>query len=215
MGTTKLSSSDKKFIEKAAVGGMAEVQFGKLAADKASSDEVKKFGQKMVDDHSKADDQLKQVATSKGVTLPTSLDKSTQREMDKLSKLSGADFDREYMKTMVSDHKKDVSEFKSEASKAKDPDVKQFASSTLPTLAGASDARAVHAEEPPTASRATRPRHRAARARTRQGRDRPRVERGVARAIGAGGRGPGAFRSCRRDAGDIPEPAHRKKTRTL
>lgn len=134
MGTTKLSTSDKKFIEKAAEGGMAEVQLGKLAADKASSDEVKKFGQRMVDDHSKADDQLKQVATSKGVTLPTDLDKSTRREMDKLSKLSGADFDREYMKTMVSDHKKDVSEFKSEASKAKDPDVKQFASSTLPTL---------------------------------------------------------------------------------
>jgi putative membrane protein len=134
MGTTNLSSSDRKFIEKAAVGGMAEVQFGKLATQKAGADQVKQFGQRMVDDHSKADDQLKQVATSKGVTLPTSLDKSSQREMDKLSKLSGADFDREYMKTMVSDHKKDVSEFKSEASKAKDPDVKQFAASTLPTL---------------------------------------------------------------------------------
>ena len=134
MSSTKLSSSDRKFIEEAAQGGMAEVQLGKLAADKASSADVKKFGQKMVDDHSKADDQLKQLATSKGVTLPTSLDKSSQREMDKLSKLSGADFDREYMKTMVSDHKKDVSEFKSEASKAKDPEVKQFASSTLPTL---------------------------------------------------------------------------------
>jgi putative membrane protein len=74
------------------------------------------------------------LATSKGVNLPTDLDHSTKREMDKLSKLSGADFDREYMKTMVSDHKKDVSDFKSEASKAKDPDVKQFAGSTLPTL---------------------------------------------------------------------------------
>ena len=134
MSSTKLSSSDRKFIEEAAQGGMAEVQLGKLAADKASSPDVKKFGQKMVDDHSKADDQLKELATSKGVTVPTSLDKSSQREMDKLSKLSGADFDREYMKTMVSDHKKDVSDFKSEASKAKDPDVKQFASSTLPTL---------------------------------------------------------------------------------
>jgi putative membrane protein len=88
----------------------------------------------MVDDHSKANDQLKQIATSKGVNLPTELDRSTQRELDKLSKLSGAEFDREYMKHMVSDHKKDVSEFKSEANRAKDPDVKQFAASTLPTL---------------------------------------------------------------------------------
>jgi putative membrane protein len=134
MGATNLSSGDRKFIEKAAEGGMAEVQLGKLATQKAGADQVKQFGQRMVDDHSKANDQLKQVASSKNVTLPTDVDKSTKREMDKLSKLSGADFDREYMKNMVSDHKKDVSDFKSEASRAKDPDVKQFAASTLPTL---------------------------------------------------------------------------------
>jgi putative membrane protein len=110
------------------------VQLGKLAAEKAQSPEVKQFGQRMVDDHGKANDLLKQLATAKGVNLPTELDRSTQREMDKLAKLSGADFDREYMKHMVSDHKKDVREFKSEAKKAKDADVKQFASSTLPTL---------------------------------------------------------------------------------
>ena len=131
---TSVSSSDRKFMEKAAEGGLAEVQLGKLAAEKASAPEVKQFGQRMVDDHTKANDQLKQVATSKGVNLPTELDRSTQREMDKLSKLSGAEFDREYMKHMVSDHKKDVSEFKTESTRAKDPDVKQFASATLPTL---------------------------------------------------------------------------------
>ena len=129
-----ISRSDRKFMEKAAEGGMAEVQLGKLAAEKASSAEVKQFGQRMVDDHSKANDQLKQIATSKGVQLPTGLDRSTQREMDKLSKMSGADFDREYMKHMVSDHKKDVSEFKTESNRAKDPQVKQFAATTLPTL---------------------------------------------------------------------------------
>ena len=129
-----ISSGDRKFMEKAAEGGMAEVKLGQLAAQKASADQVKQFGQRMVDDHGKANDQLKQLASTKGVTLPTDLDKSTQREYDKLSKLSGADFDREYMKHMVSDHKKDVSEFKSEANKAKDADLKQFASSTLPTL---------------------------------------------------------------------------------
>ena len=129
-----LSSSDRKFMEKAAEGGMAEVKLGQLAAQKASAEQVKQFGQRMVDVHSKANDQLKQLASTKNVTLPTNLDKSTQREYDKLSKLSGADFDREYMKHMVSDHKKDVSEFKSESNKAKDADLKQFASSTLPTL---------------------------------------------------------------------------------
>jgi putative membrane protein len=133
-GSAHVASSDRKFIEKAAQGGMAEVKLGQLATQKASSDQVKQFGQRMVDDHSKANDQLKQVASDKGVTLPTQLDRSTQREYDKLSKLSGAAFDREYMKHMVSDHKKDVSEFKSEANKARDADVKQFASSTLPTL---------------------------------------------------------------------------------
>ncbi|HSU44601.1 MAG TPA: DUF4142 domain-containing protein [Casimicrobiaceae bacterium] len=129
-----LSSSDRKFMEKAAEGGMAEVKLGQLATQKAGADQVKQFGQRMVDDHGKANDQLKQLASTKGVTLPTDLDKSTQREYDKLSKLSGADFDREYMKHMVSDHKKDISEFKSESNKAKDADLKQFASSTLPTL---------------------------------------------------------------------------------
>ena len=129
-----ISSGDRKFMEKAAQGGIAEVELGKLATRKAASPEVKQFGQRMVDDHSKANDKLKSLATAKGVNLPTGLDRSTRREMDKLSKLSGAEFDREYMKHMVSDHKKDVSEFKSEAKKAKDADVKDFAATTLPTL---------------------------------------------------------------------------------
>ena len=133
--TTSLSSSgDRKFVEKAAAGGMAEVKLGQLAVDKGSSQAVKDFGKRMVDDHGKANDELKQLANQKGVTLPTTMDKSSQKEYDKLSKMSGADFDREYMKHMVSDHKKDVSEFKSQANKAKDPDVKQFAQKTLPTL---------------------------------------------------------------------------------
>jgi len=132
--SSKVSSSDRKFIEKAAQGGMAEVQLGKLATEKASAPEVKQFGQRMVDDHGKANDQLKQLAGQKGVTLPTTMDKSAQKEYDRLSKLSGAEFDREYMKHMVSDHKKDVGDFKKEAGKAKDADLKQFAASTVPTL---------------------------------------------------------------------------------
>jgi putative membrane protein len=130
----KLAASDRKFLEKAAQGGIAEVELGKLATQKASADQVRQFGQRMVDDHGKANEELKQLASRKGVTLPTTMDKSAQKEHDRLSKMSGAEFDQEYMKHMVSDHKKDVSEFKSEASKAKDADVKQFAQKTLPVL---------------------------------------------------------------------------------
>jgi putative membrane protein len=130
----KLAHGDRKFIEEAAKGGMAEVQLGQLAVQKAQSPEVKQFAQKMVDDHTKANDELKQVASSKGVELPTDLDHSAKREHDKLSKLSGADFDREYMNHMVSDHKKDVKAFKDESKSAKDAQVKEFATTTLPTL---------------------------------------------------------------------------------
>ena len=130
----KLAHRDRRFIEDAAKGGLAEVQLGQLAAQKAQSPEVKQFGQKMADDHGKANDQLKQLASSKGVELPTDLVRAARREHDKLSKMSGDDFDREYMKHMVSDHKKDVKDFEKEAKSGKDADVKTFASSTLPTL---------------------------------------------------------------------------------
>ena len=88
----------------------------------------------MVSDHSKANDKLKQVASQKRVNLPADMDASSKREYDRLQKLSGAQFDREYMKIMVSDHEKDVKEFRKEAKSAQDPDVKGFADSTLPAL---------------------------------------------------------------------------------
>ena len=129
-----LSGADRNFVLEAAKGGMAEVELGNLAKDKAQNPDVKSFAQRMVDDHSKANDQLKGLASSKGVQLPTSLDKSAQSEKDKLSKLSGAKFDHEYMEHMVKDHKKDVKEFEKQAKNGKDSDVKNFASQTLPTL---------------------------------------------------------------------------------
>jgi len=131
---SKLSSADSKFVKEAAVGGMEEVSLGQLAAQKATDPDVKNFGQKMVDDHSKANDQLKQVASQKGITVPSALPASKQKEVDQLSKLSGAAFDKKYVSMMVKDHKKDVAEFKKESTKAKDSDVKSFASTTLPTL---------------------------------------------------------------------------------
>jgi putative membrane protein len=129
-----LSSEDRAFLTEAAQGGMAEVEMGRLATERASNPAVKQFGQRMVDDHSKANDELKQVAARKGVTLPTALDSEHRDKMERLSKLSGAAFDREYMKEMVADHDKDVKEFQKESERATDPDVKAFASKTLPTL---------------------------------------------------------------------------------
>lgn len=132
--SSKLDAVDRHFIRKAGEGGLAEVELGKLAAEKGATDEVKKFGQRMVDDHSKANEQLKQLAESKGVTLPTKLDPNDQATKARLEKLSGQQFDRAYMNDMVKDHSKDVAEFKKESTTAKDTDVKSFASQTLPTL---------------------------------------------------------------------------------
>jgi len=132
--TASIPAADKAFVEKAAVGGLAEVNMGKMALEKGSSDQVKQFGARMVEDHSKANDELKQIASSKGITLPTDLDAKHKAKMDKMQKLSGAQFDRAYMDDMVADHKQDVAEFKKEASSGKDSEVKSFAAKTLPTL---------------------------------------------------------------------------------
>ena len=129
-----LPSSDRTFIKKAAEGGLAEVQLGQLAAEKASSPEVKQFGQRMVHDHTKANEQLKQVASQKGVDVPEKLNAKDAATKARLEKLSGKAFDRAYMRDMLMDHTKDVSEFRMESKNAKDPDVKNFASQTLPTL---------------------------------------------------------------------------------
>jgi len=131
---SNLSASDKNFIRDAAQGGMAEVELGKLATERASSDDVKKFGQRMVDDHTKAGDQLKQVASGEGVQLPQGLSVKDKLTKERLSKLSGEQFDKAYMADMVKDHTQDVADFQRESQSGKDPAVKDFASQTLPTL---------------------------------------------------------------------------------
>ncbi|HKQ09142.1 MAG TPA: DUF4142 domain-containing protein [Blastocatellia bacterium] len=128
------SSADRDFMTKAAVGGMEEVELGRLATQKAANADVKAFGQRMVDDHSRAGNELKSLAAQKNVTLPTALDQQHQADVDKLSKLSGAAFDREYMSMMVKDHVEDVAEFEREAATGSDSDVKAWAGRTVPTL---------------------------------------------------------------------------------
>lgn len=134
--TTNLGdASDRKFVEKAASGGMAEVKLGQLAMEKGASPTVKEFGKRMVDDHGKANDELKEIASKKNFALPTDIDSQDKATYDKLAKLSGADFDKAYMNAMVKDHDKDVKEFKKEASMGgADPDVKAWAEKTLTVL---------------------------------------------------------------------------------
>jgi putative membrane protein len=128
-GTSASSSSpgDQKFAMKAMEGGMAEVQLGKLAQQKASASDVKQFGEQMVTDHTKLNDQMQQLAPALGVTPPTQLSAKDQALQQKLENLSGDQFDKEYLKAMVSDHKKDLSEFRKEAGTTQNPQLKDAA----------------------------------------------------------------------------------------
>ena len=129
-----LPSLDRHFVTTAAEAGAAEVAMAKLANEHASAAEVKSFASHMVTDHSKAGEELKKVAAAKGAQISEQPSAKDQRELDKLAKLHGADFDREYVKVQLAAHKDAVSLFKKEASAGRDSDLKQFASSTLPTL---------------------------------------------------------------------------------
>lgn len=157
-----LESFDRQFAMEAAMGGMTEVALGRLATQKASNAEVKRFGQRMVDDHTKANQELKQLASKKDITLPPdptsgaashsghagtdmqpqkgmhggmTMDPAKHKEMmDKLAGLSGSEFDKEYMRGMLKDHDKTIALFEQQVSQGIDKDLQAFAKKTLPTL---------------------------------------------------------------------------------
>jgi putative membrane protein len=129
-----VAPADKTFVHEAAVGGMAEVELGNLAKEKASSADVKQFGERMATDHGKANDELKQWAQKNNVTLPADVDAKHKALKDRLSKLSGDAFDKAYMREMVTDHQKDVAAFRKASQTAKNADLKAWAGQTLPTL---------------------------------------------------------------------------------
>lgn len=131
---SNMSDDDKEFVSKAGMGGLAEVQMGNLALQKASNANVKAFAQRMVTDHSKANEELQQLASTKGLALPTELAGEHKDAYDHLATMSGADFDKAYMTHMVEDHEKDVAEFDKASTSANDADVKGWAGKTLPTL---------------------------------------------------------------------------------
>jgi len=131
---TAVTGADATFVKKAAEGGMAEVALAILAKEKASNADVKSYAAKLEKDHSQANDDLKEVASKKNITLASAPSKSHQALHDKLAKLSDAEFDKAYVAAMLDDHQKDVREFSRVASGNGDADVKAFASKTLPTL---------------------------------------------------------------------------------
>ncbi len=121
-------------MKKAAKGNLEEIDLGRLAARKALSPEVKQFANRMIRDHSKANQELASLAASKGVEVPKSASLSAGASAMHLKMVSGKSFDEAYVKMMVEDHKEDVAAFQKESESAQDPDVKNFASKTLPTL---------------------------------------------------------------------------------
>ena len=125
---------DNQWATKAAGGGMAEVKLGQLAQDHASSQAVKDFARRMIEDHTNANNQLQQIAGGKGITLPGDMDAKDRETYNHLASLNGPAFDRAYMEDMVKDHREDIAEFKREASSGSDPALKHFAAMTLPTL---------------------------------------------------------------------------------
>jgi putative membrane protein len=131
---TTLSDDDKEFATKAAQGNMSEVSLGSMAAQKGTSPDVKTFGNRMVNDHGKALDELKQLAQNKGMTLPTDVSAEQKATADKLSKYSGKQYDKAYADTMADDHEKDAKEFEKASKDAKDPDLKAWAAKVLPVI---------------------------------------------------------------------------------
>lgn len=115
---------DKMFVHEAAEGGLAEVELGKLASQKSQSEDVQAFGKRMVEDHTKLNQQIAQVADSIGARVPKKMGKEQQTEYDKLNTLSGEEFDKEYISYMVKDHHSDLREFRMEASTTQDAELK-------------------------------------------------------------------------------------------
>lgn len=126
--------AEHEFIQKAATGGKAEVELAKIAAEKAQHPEVRQFAEQMIQDHTRANENLKKVAQKEGAQVPQELDPEHKQTLERLQKLSGEEFDRAYMEQQVKEHEKTVQMFEQQVKGGKDPEVKAFARDALPTL---------------------------------------------------------------------------------
>jgi putative membrane protein len=132
--TAEAVMKDEAFVRVAAHGGLAEIKLGKLAMDQGSNETVKAFGTRMVAEHTKAGDELKEAAKEENIGLPTDLSAKDQATYDRLSKLSGTDFDQAYAQDMVKDHQQDLRDFQREANHGNDDVIRGFASATVPMI---------------------------------------------------------------------------------
>jgi putative membrane protein len=133
-GSTKISKADENFIKKVAQDGMAEIDLATLAKEQAKSDQVKTFADRMIKDHTKANQDLQRIAQNEGVAVPTETDPEHSKMRADLSKLKGEEFDQRYMQSMVKDHQKAVALLEKEAKTGQNQDLKAFAESTLPVI---------------------------------------------------------------------------------
>ncbi|MCX2492134.1 DUF4142 domain-containing protein [Pedobacter sp. PF22-3] len=133
-GGIAVEEADAKFTTQAAVGGMAEVELGKMALEKSSNPQVKEFATMMVKDHGMANTELTAIAKQKNITLPSTVDDEHKKKMDDLSKKTGADFDKAYVNAMVDGHKSTLKLMEDESRDGKDADLKSFATKTAPIV---------------------------------------------------------------------------------
>jgi len=131
---SQVAADDLQFMKDAAQSGMAEVKMGELASSNAESQPVKDLAQKIVTDHKKANEELKQLAMKKTVTLPDAVTEQQKTMLQHLTGLKGREFDTAFKQHAVENHQKSVDKFKTASEKAKDADIKAFAAKTLPTL---------------------------------------------------------------------------------
>lgn len=134
IAVTPLPKEDREFFEDATQGGLLEIKLGQYVVKNAASEDVKRFAQKMIDDHTKLNKELTQAAQQIGLNVPQDLDKKHQDMLDKMTKETGPKLDKAYMDRMVDDHQDDVKAFEKQVKDGKNVQLKQFAATALPTL---------------------------------------------------------------------------------
>lgn len=134
--TVTLSKEDREFMSEAALGGMYEVMLAKEVEKKATNPDVREFAAKLGADHGKANEELKELASKKGFTMPSQLDDDHREDLEEITRLSGPELDKKYVAEMVDDHEDDVDEFRETAKESKDPEIRAWAQKTLRILEG-------------------------------------------------------------------------------
>lgn len=129
-----LSKDDSMFVMKAAVGGMLEVQSGTTAQQNGMNGRVKNFGTMLVNDHTKANNELMAIASARGIIPPAELPADKKKHLDDMAKMKGKSFDSHFISMMTTDHKQDIADFEKQANSGTDPELKAFAAKTLPVL---------------------------------------------------------------------------------